>query len=111
MVSITYIIELILDLWNCGSTVACGLFDLYRIETDSVSGLMYNCACKYYLTIVYDLWKEHNKLDFECKYWHYLFVNILWTNKNLGLPCHPENVRPTVNELLVSLLHTFELCR
>ena len=38
MVSITYIIELILDLWNCGSTIACGLFDLYRIETDSVPG-------------------------------------------------------------------------
>ena len=81
MVSITYIIELILDLWNCGPTVACGLIDLYRIETDSVPGFMYNCACKYYVTIVYDSWKQHNKLDFECKYWHYLFVNILRTNK------------------------------
>ena len=38
------------------------------METDFVLGLMYNCACKYYLTIVYDLWKQHNKLDFECKY-------------------------------------------
>ena len=71
---------------------------LYRIETDSVPGLMYNCACKYYITIVYDSWKQHNKLDFECKYWCYLFVNILWTNKNLGLPCCPENIRPSVNE-------------
>ena len=81
MVSITYIIELILDLWNCGSTIDCGLFDLYRIATDSVPGLVYNCACKYYVTIVYDSWKQHNKLDFECKYWCYLFVNILQTNK------------------------------
>ena len=44
------------------------IIGLHRIETDSVPGLMYNCVCKYYLTIVYDSWKQHNKLDFECKY-------------------------------------------